>query len=315
MDLTAAIRLKIDRLRTAKTARYNALSSAIERDVAYLTNRSAELFTKLEDALEADALGKPNDAEDLKRFKEEEVLKEEREDVIDEDDDDKTDDPQLKEKHSIHDIYDVDEDRDLYYGNRPEEKYYERRPELKEYYDPTGSRHPSLYAGVPRPVSRTPSVSAKPPAKSDSPTVKPDTPNSVAPTAVVQAITDLVHIPTKSNSPPESLVSYLRSRAQQTQSLLAEKHASLTQMRQKHDIAMKRLDKLQADLEKVSQKWESEERARIQTESTTVLGKRKRENTDDTPQKWKNWGLKGVEWGVLFGFGVASAVGMNKLNQ
>jgi hypothetical protein len=316
MDLTAAIRVKIDRLRTAKTARYNALSSAIERDVSYLTNRSAELFTKLEDALEADALGKPNDAEDLKRFKEEEVFKEEKEDVMDEDDDDKTDDPQLKEKHSMHEIYDVDEEAALYYGNGSDEKYYERRPESKEYYDPTGSRHPSLYAGVPRPASRTPSVSAKPPPKSDSPTAKPDTPNSIAPAAIVQAITDLVHVPTKSDSRPESLVSYLRSRAQQTQSLLADKHTSLTQMRQKHDIAMKRLDKLQADLEKVSHKWESEERARIQTESTTVLGKRKREETDDIAHKrWKNWGLKGVEWGVLFGFGVASAVGMNKLNQ
>jgi hypothetical protein len=79
---------------------------------------------------------------------------------------------------------------------------------------------------------------------------------------------------------------------------------------------MKRLDKLQSDLEKVSQRWEAEERARIQSESTTALGKRKREDTDDGARKmWKVWGLKGVEWGVLFGVGVASAMGVSKLNQ
>jgi hypothetical protein len=309
MDLTAAIRLKIDRLRTAKTARYNALSSAIERDVAFLTHRSAELFTKLEDALEADALGKPNDVEDLKRYKEEESVKEE---IIDDDEYDKatTDDP-VKEKHTemMHDVYDVDEEKEMYYGNGVEEKYYDRRPE-KEYYDPAHSRLPSLYAGIPRPASRTPSVSAKGPPKPDSPHLKPESPTSVVP-----AITDLNPPPAKSET-PESLVSYLRSRAQETQSVLAEKHTSLAQMRQKHDIAMKRLDKLQSDLEKVSQKWEAEERARIQSESTTALGKRKREDNEDTAQKrWTSWGLKGVEWSVLFGFGVASAVGVSKLNH
>jgi hypothetical protein len=79
---------------------------------------------------------------------------------------------------------------------------------------------------------------------------------------------------------------------------------------------MKRLDKLQSELEKVSQKWEAEERARIQSESTTALGKRKRDEEDTTVAKrWKTLGLKGMEWGVLFGIGVASAVGMSKLNQ
>src|SRR5438046_9598794 len=69
MDLTAAIRLKIDRLRTAKTTRYNALSSAVEREVAMLTHRSAALFTKLEDALEANVLG--NSSANPEEFKKE----------------------------------------------------------------------------------------------------------------------------------------------------------------------------------------------------------------------------------------------------
>src|SRR5437773_8228986 len=68
MDLTAAIRLKIDSLRTAKTTRYHALSSTIEREVALLTNQSADLFTKLEDALEADVLGNTSvNPEELKK--------------------------------------------------------------------------------------------------------------------------------------------------------------------------------------------------------------------------------------------------------
>jgi hypothetical protein len=314
MDLTAAIRLKIERLRSAKTARYHALSGAIERDVAYLTNRSAELFTKLEDALEADALGKPNDAEDLKRFKEEQVFKADKDDVVDEDDDEKIllDEPMGREKHTemVQEVYDVDEDKDLYYANGLDDKYYDRRPETKEHYEPGTSRPSSLfYVGIPNPPSRTPSVTAKP-AKQDSP--KPE-----SSTTIVPAITDLIPVLLKpESSPPESLVSYLRSRAQETQSLLAEKHTSLTHLRQKHDLAMKRLDKLQSDLEKVSQRWEAEERARIQSESTTALGKRKRDDTDDGGRKmWKTWGLKGVEWGVLFGVGVASAMGVSKLNQ
>jgi hypothetical protein len=82
---------------------------------------------------------------------------------------------------------------------------------------------------------------------------------------------------------------------------------------------MKRLDRLLSDLEKVSQKWESEERERIQTESTTALGKRKRDEEDTTTataaKRWKTFGLKGIEWGMLFGIGVVSAVGVSKLNQ
>lgn len=308
MDLTAAIRLKIDRLRNSKTVRYNALSTSIEREVALLTQRSAELFTKLEDALEASVIGKSDDLEDLK-IKEEEEIGEEQ------DGDDKMDDSPVREKQTEHinEIYDVDEDKDIYYGNEMDGKYYDRRQDTRNYYDPVIESKPistSLYSGV-RPPSRTPSLSTKPPQKQDDTT----TATTNAGTAI-PAMSD-IHPPSKSNDAksPESVVAYLRKRAQETQILLAEKHTALTELRKKHDIAMKRLDKLQSDLEHVSQKWESEERARIQSESTTALGKRKREEDDEPMTKrWKAFGLKGIEWGVLFGIGVASAMGVSKLN-
>jgi hypothetical protein len=258
MDLTAAIRFKIDRLRSAKTARYNALSSAIEQEVAILTQRSAELFTKLEDALEASVLGNSTDTEKFKTLKEQEVKKEG--DVVEEDGeaDEKvmTDESSIKEP--IQDLYDIEEEKDVYDDHESEV-----------------------------------------PANTNIPVTN-----------------DVVVATTRA---PTFHVSGLRSRAQETQTQLAEKHASLTILRQKHDIAMKRLDKLQFDLEKVSQKWEAEERRRIQTESTSALGKRKREDQDDDgegPRKtWKRLGIKGVEWGVLFGIGVVSAVGLNKLQH
>ena len=79
---------------------------------------------------------------------------------------------------------------------------------------------------------------------------------------------------------------------------------------------MKRLDKLQTDLEKVSRKWEEEERARIQSESTTALGKRKREGQDTQGRpSWKKIGLKSVEWGVVFGVGVLGTMGINKFQH
>jgi hypothetical protein len=260
MDLTAAIRLKIDRLRSAKTARYNALSTSIERELALLTRQSADLFTKLEDALESNVLGTSTDAEELKKFKEEEGDK----DGMVEEDADLTEESSIREKNfeNTHEVYDIEEEK---------EGYYDQESDL------------------PATTSVTHETVIIPPGK-----------------------------------PSDTLVSDLRSRAQETQSLLAEKHAFLTHLRQKHDLAMKRLDKLQADLEKVSQKWEAEERARIQAESTTALGKRKREDQDDDSnigensarkKAWKTWGIKGVEWGVLFGIGVASAVGMSKFQH
>ena len=243
MDLTAAIRLKIDRLRTAKTTRYNALSSAVERDVAILTHRSADLFTKLEDALEANVLGNSTATpEELKKEEEgEEVTVEE-----DVDGEVVTDESSIRDRHAenAQEGYEVEEERETYYDHEQE-------------------------------VPAVPVYEA----------------------SIKNSVTDL------------------RTRAQETQKLLAEKHAYLAQLRTKHDHAMKRLDKLQADLEKVSEKWEMEERTRIQTESKSALGKRKREETEEEgPRKnWKTWGIKGVEWGVLFGIGVVSAVGMSKL--
>lgn len=245
MDLTAAIRLKIDRLRTAKTTRYNALSSAVEREVAILTHRSADLFTKLEDALEANVLGNSSASPD-------ELKKEdEGEEVTEEDVDGEivTDESSIRDRHAenAQEAYEVEEERETYYDHEQE----------------------------------VPAV-------------------AIDPANIKNSVTDL------------------RIRAQETQKLLAEKHAYLAQLRTKHDHAMKRLDKLQADLEKVSERWEMEERTRIQTESTTALGKRKREETEDEegPRKnWKMWGIKSVEWGVLFGVGVVSAVGMSKLQH
>ena len=263
MDLTAAIRLKIDRLRSAKTARYNALSTSIEREVALLTHRNALLFTKLEDALEVNVLGNSTaDQEDLKKFKEEEGG--EKDAIVDEDMEEQgtTDESSIREKHSENaapqEVYDIDEEKEAVY------------------YD-----HES------------------------------DIPAATSDTAMV--------IPIK-HSDNDTVVSDLRRRAQETQLLLAEKHSSLTHLRQKHELAMKRLDKLQSDLIKVSQKWEAEERLRIQNESTTALGKRKREDDDDAGienerKGWRHWGIKGVEWGAIFGIGIASAVGMSKFQH
>lgn len=253
MDLTAAIRLKIDRLRTAKTIRYNALSSAVEREVALLTHRSADLFTKLEDALEADVLG--NRTINPEELKKEEDAGEEV--PIEENGDGKeavTDETSIRGQSDIPpEVRDIDEEK---------EEYCDHESEL--------------------------------------------------PYATAVAVVDDAN--TKSSN---SGVNDLRKGAQETQLLLAEKHAYLAQLRTKHDHAMKRLDKLQADLEKVSQKWEMEERTRIQSEST-ALGKRKRDDSgeDEGPRKaWKTWGIKGVEWSVLFGIGVISALGMSKVQQ
>jgi hypothetical protein len=258
MDLTAAIISKIERLRSAKTARYNALSASIEREVALLTHRSAALFTKLEDALEVNVLGNTTNPEELRKMKEEEG---DRERIVDEDNDGEdqviTDESSIKEKQSENAIeqYDIDEEKGEYYDH-----------------------------------------------ESDVP-------------VATSVITDPVSI-----KPSHDLVSDLRSRAQETQRLLVEKHSSLAQLRQKHDLAMKRLDKLQFDLEKVSKKWEAEERQRIQSESTSALGKRKRDEEDNGEgsayRNWRRWGQRGVEWGVIFGIGVASAaVGMSKFQH
>jgi hypothetical protein len=303
MDLTAAIHLKIEHLRNAKTTRYNTLASALERELALLTHRSAELFTKLEDALEAKVLEKSDELEDTKGIKEEEIEM----DVEDGEEDPKmvtSESTRDKQSDTMQEPYDVDEDQE--YDQDVAAKYYNRPTESRDYYDPVTSMQTStsLYPSN-RPPSRSSSLSSKlPPKRGDSIT------NAAIPTT-----SDIVPLSKIAESkPPEYLVSYLRSQAQETQNLLTKKHVALTQLRQKHDAAMKRLDKLQSDLGKVSQKWESEERARIQSESSTALGKRKREEdgSDDMQKKWKNWGKKGVEWGVLFGFGVASAVGLSK---
>lgn len=311
MDLTAAIRLKIDRLRNSKTTRYNALSTSIERDVAILTQRSAELFTKLEDALETTIMGKSDELEELM------AIKEEEDDMGDEErgDDKVVESPPEGGKHTerADEIYDVDEDKEGYYANEMDISYGHPQGS-RSYYEPpieSKSTSTSLYAGI-RPPSRTPSLSTKPPQKDDTTTA------TTNPGTAIPATSD-IHPPSKSSitKSPESPVAYLRRRAQETQTALAEKHAALTELRKKHDLAMKRLDRLQADLEKVSQKWESEERDRIQAESTTALGKRKREEETSTTdnKRWKTIGLKGIEWSVLFGIGVASAMGVSKLNQ
>jgi len=315
MDLTAAIRLKIDRLRNSKTTRFNALSTSIERDVAILTQRSADLFTKLEDALEASVMGRSEDLEDLV------VIKEEEQAAADEQDggENGAESPVLDKlvqlpAEPVYEMYDVDQDKDIYYGHEVDGNHYDRRQDPRGYYDPVNeskSTSTSLYAGI-RPPSRTPSISLKAPPKQDDTTTVGTNVGSAIP-----AITE-IRPSSKSNNTKtsESPVAYLRRRAQETQTQLAEKNAALTELRKKHDLAMKRLDKLQSELEKVSQKWEAEERARIQSESTTALGKRKRDEDDTTvAKKWKTLGLKGMEWGVLFGIGVASAVGMSKLNQ
>jgi hypothetical protein len=286
MDLTAAIRLKIDRLRHAKTTRFNALSTAIEREVASLTYLNAELFTELEDALEADVLGKNDGVADIGRLKEEGGIIEEEE----QEERQINEESLMKEKHSENgpEMYDLEDDKHGYYDH-VDGGYYDRSHESFDV-----NKTIALPA-LPRQASRTPSISPK--------TVQKDE------ISTIPATTDVLATHTEQ----EPLVSSLRTRAHETQLLLAEKHTSLTLLRSKHDIAMKRLDKLQSDLEKVSQKWEAEERNRIQTESKTALGKRKREDDDtESRKKWKSWGLKGVEWGVLFGIGVVSAVGMNK---
>src|SRR5579862_1146873 len=158
MDLTAAIRSKIDSLRTTKTIRYNALSLAVEREVAVLTHRSAQLFTKLEDALEADTLGKSEDADNLNG---EEVEKE----GIVEEEEEKVEEQTNREKHSetVPEVYDVDDDvKDMYYGTEIGSKYYDPRTDERAHYDSIETQHPStsLYAGI-RPPSRNPSVSSK----------------------------------------------------------------------------------------------------------------------------------------------------------
>jgi hypothetical protein len=247
MDLTASIRSKIDRLRNAKTLRFTALSTAIEREVGYLTTQSADLFSKLEDALESSVL------DPTAEFAEHDVAKT----ILS---DDEGEDKFATDESSV----------------RHEPPYEMEDEKPHEYYDP-------------EPVE--PAVSVNPVD-----VVVPVTPND------------------------DSVVSELRRRAQETQTLLAEKHAALAQLKSKHEIAMKRLDRLQTDLERVSQKWEAEERLRIQTESTSALGKRKREDGDEAPvegvkKSWKTWGLRGVEWGVLLGIGAVSAVGLNKLNH
>lgn len=312
MDLTAAIQLKIEHLRNAKTARYNTLATALERELALLTRRSAELFNKLEDALEANVLEKSDDLEGTKGFKEEETEM---------DVDDAEEDPKMttsesttrdRQPETVQDPYDVDDGNDQEYDQDAEAKYYNRLTEPRDYYDTvTPSMHASTgpYDRV-RPPSRSSTLSSKLAAKRGDSIA-----NGVTSTSAIPTANDIVSTSKITEAKPSGeLVSYLRSQAQETQNLLSKKHIALTQLRQKHDAAMKRLDKLQSDLGKVSQKWESEERARIQSESTTALGKRKREEDDseDTQKRWKNWGKKGVEWGVLFGIGVASAVGISK---
>jgi hypothetical protein len=282
MDLTASIRLKIDLLRSAKTARFNALSTAIERDVALLTQQSAELFTKLEDALEADVLKNPEDLETLQNAKEIEKDKE----VLGEEDE-----GEVLSYHSS--VNEKQSETVPQVGRRVVDEEVTRQDRfIKELEE----KYPQLCH---QQASRSPSVAVK----------KQDEALPAIPQVPISESTSI-------SKSPESLVSDLRSRAGETQTLLAEKHISLTNLRTKHEIAMKRLDKLQADLEKVSQKWEAEERERIQSESTSALGKRKREDSDEEPSKsWRALGLKGVEWSVLFGIGVASAIGISKFQQ
>ena len=309
MDLTAAIRRKIDRLRNAKTTRYHALTTAVERELVVLTGRSTDLFTKLEDALEADVLGKSEEGDKLK----DDLM--ETEAGNDEEEEEKVEEQPIRGKHTetVPEVYEeeVSEDvKDMYYGKDAELNYYDRRGDSNGYYEPVEPRQPttSLYAGI-RPPSRTPSLSTKAPQR------KHD--DVTTTTTKAPSITDQVPTTKPSDAESEMSVTVLRSRAQETQDLLVEKQSFLLQLRQKHDLAMKRLDKLQADLEKVSQRWEEEERARIQTETTTALGKRKRDEEDAQGSKknWRNIGLKSVEWGVFFGIGVVSAMGMNKFQH
>jgi hypothetical protein len=309
MDLTASIRSKIDVLRTAKTTRYNALASAVEREVVILTHRNAALFNKLEDALEADVLPKP---EGMEKLKEEEG---EFEPVGEEEEEGESvaaPSNSIKGKHTVTvpDEYHIDEDvKDMYYGTDAASKYYEPHTEGKGYYDPIETRHAptSLYAGI-RPPSRTPSLASKAPAK------KPEESITTAPT--VPSVTDLAILAKPSiDSDEDGSVASLRKRAEETQSLLSDKHTFLSQLRQKHDMAMKRLDKLQTDLEKVSQKWEEEERTRIQSESTTALGKRKREEDGAGGKNWKKLAIKSVEMGIMIGVGVVGTLGMEKFQR
>ena len=315
MDLTASIRFKIDFLRTAKTNRYNALAQAVEREVFILTHRSAELFNKLEDALEADVLPK---SEEMDKLKEEQMNKEQG--MVEEEEDEQDENimaHSTKGKHTetVQEDYPVDDDvKDMYYGTETGAKYYDQRTDTKGFYDPIETRHvpsTSLYAGI-RPPSRTPSVSSKAPPK------KPEDTTTTTTVPTVPSVTDLVPIAKATDTEEDTSVASLRKRAQETQSLLAEKHAFLTNLRQKHDAAMKRLDKLQADLEKVSQKWEEEERTRIQSESRTALGKRKRdeEEGDSTvANSWKKIAIKGVEMGIMIGIGVVSTWGIEKFQH
>jgi len=273
MDLTASIRLKLDRLRTAKTARFNALSSAIEQEVASLTHQSADLFTKLEDALEADVLDDNALDGEMEMDRDLEKEEEEAEDDVDE--------PVHEQKTLEREVYDVIGDEEKEAKNETEYDYYYGRSREK---------------------SQTPSIAANPP-----PTKQGD----------ATTINSLI---IKKPSDTSSSVADLRSRAQTTQTILAERHASLVQLRQKHDLAMKRLNRLQADLEKVSQKWEAEECARLQSESVSVLGKRKRDAEDagevERREGWKRWGFKTVEWGLVFGFGVVGGtVAMSQFRQ
>jgi len=309
MDLTTSIRLKIDVLRRSKIARYNALSESIESELRILNERNAEIFAKLEDALEADVLGKPDDLDGLKRIKE--GL--EKDEIVNEQEYEETvgvDESRIREGY-----------HDQAPGAQAPVPPAATEPEYEDYYDENGRDYYYRRSGRYDPVieaKQNPVVvkqgTPSPPQtshKRDDTATTTATPNDV-PTAPVQVTNNL---PSISEAKVESPVSYLRSRAQETQRLLAEKQQSLTQLKQKHELAMKRLDKLQSDLENVSEKWEAEERARIQSESKTVLGKRKRDDDEVDHARWKTWGLKGIEWSLLVGLGIASAVGANKFHQ
>src|SRR5271156_6805 len=309
MDLTTSIRLKIDVLRKSKIARYNALSASIERELGVLTERNAEIFAKLEDALEADVLGKPEDLDALKRIKEgfekNEIVEEQEyeevggvdESLIREDNGSEAQGPAPPAPPQV-----PEQEYDQYYDENG--RYY--HPRRSGRYDPVADAKQSPVV-VKQATPSPPQTSHK---RDDTATTTATT-NDVPTPAVPQTN----NVPSVTEAKGESPVSYLRSRAQETQRLLAEKQQSLTQLKQKHELAMKRLDKLQSELENVSEKWEAEERARIQSESKTVLGKRKRDDDEADHARWKTWGLKGIEWSLLVGLGIASAVGMNKFQQ
>src|SRR5271163_4007600 len=129
MDLTAAIRHKIDRLRAGKTARFNALSSAIEREVALLTHQSADLFTKLEDALEADVLG--DNAADEEMEMDKELRKEEDEEEEEEEEVDESLREQRISDKLAREVYDVigDEDKEVPHNDTEYDYYYGRSRE------------------------------------------------------------------------------------------------------------------------------------------------------------------------------------------